>query len=301
MNRQRLLFVAGLLVGALLIMLQLVFVVREGDAVVVTTFGKPVRAVTDAGLYGRGPWPIQRVYRFDRRIQNFEGPFEQVLTRDGKNLLISLYACWRILEPVSFLERVGSSEQAERNLEALLRNYTSATLGRYHFAQLVNVDPEAIQFDQMEADILASLRKEAEDRYGIGVVFLGIRRIGLPESITERVFERMRAERTELAERYRSEGESEALRIRAEADSQRDQALARAEADAKRIRAEAEAEASASYAVFAEDPGFAIFLRKLDALESIMTNRTTVVLGSETEPFDLLKGPPSTLKPHEMP
>lgn len=291
MKKKHLLFIGGLLVALLLILLQLIFIVREGDAVVVTTFGKPVRAETAAGLYGRLPWPIQRVYRFDQRIRSFEGPFEQVLTRDGKNLLVSLYAGWRILEPISFLEQVGTSEQAERNLESLLRNFTSATLGRYPFSHLINVDPERIRFEEVEDEILTALQAEAEDRYGIGVTFLGIRRIGLPESITERVFDRMRAERTELAERYRSEGESQALRIRAEADSQREQVLARANADAKRIRAEGEAAAAESYSVFAEHAELAMFLRKLDVLESIMANRTTVVLSSDTVPFDLLKGP----------
>ncbi len=291
MSRQRLLFIGGLLVAALLIMLQVVFIVREGDAVVVTTFGRPVRSLTAAGLYGRWPWPIQRVYRFDRRIQSFEGPFEQALTQDGKNVLVSLYSGWRILDPIPFLERVGTREQAERNLEGLLRNYTSATLGRYAFAHLVNVNPDAIRFDAIETEILDALEREARDRYGIEVMFLGIRRLGLPEAITERVFDRMRAERSELAERYRSEGESEALRIRAEADSEREQALARAAAAAKRIRAEGEAEAAEFYGVFVENAGLAIFLRKLDALEQIMTNQTTVVLSSDAEPFDLLKGP----------
>lgn len=285
------LFIAGLLVAVLLIFLQVLFIVREGEAAVVTTFGKPVRSVTEAGLYTRMPWPIQRVYRFDHRIQSFDGPFEQVLTRDGKSLLVSLYAGWRILEPIPFLERVGSAQQAERNLEGLLRNFTSATFGRYTFSDLIQVDPNGDAYETMEAEILEALRHEAEDRYGIGVAFVGIRRIGLPESITERVFDRMRAERTELAERYRSEGESEALRIRAEADSEREQLLARAAGDAKRIRAEGEAEAAASYRVFAEHAELAMFLRKLEVLEDIMTNKTTVVLNSDTEPFDLLKGP----------
>lgn len=291
MTRKAILFIGGLTVAALLVLLQLVFIVREGEAVVVTTFGRPVRGVTDAGLYGRYPWPIQRIYRFDQRIQSFAGPFEQVLTRDGKSILVSLFAGWRIIEPISFLERVGSEEQAERNLEGLLRNYTSAAMGRYAFSQLVNVNPDDIRFEQIEQEILEALKAEAEDRYGIHVAFLGLGRIGLPEAITERVFERMRAERTELAERYRSEGESEALRIRAEADSERGQTLARADADAKRIRAEGEAEAATSYAVFAEHPELAIFLRKLDVLETIMTNQATVVFSSEAEPFDLLKGP----------
>lgn len=291
MTRKLLLFVGGIAVAGLLIMLQLVFIVREGEAVIVTTFGKPERGLTDAGLYNRWPWPIQRLYRFDQRIQSFEGPFEQVLTRDGKNILISLYAGWRIVNPIPFLERVGSPEQAQRNLEGLLRNYTSATLGRHTFSHLINVEREAIRFDEIEAEIIAAMQNEAHERYGVEILFIGINRIGLPEAITERVFDRMRAERTELAERYRSEGESEALRIRSAAESQREQQLARAAADAQRIRAEGEAAAAESYRVFTENPQLALFLRQLDALETIMTNQASVVLSTEMEPFNLLRGP----------
>ncbi len=290
MTRKIWLFIGGIAVAALLIMLQLVFIVREGEAVVVTTFGKPERGLTESGLYNRWPWPIQRLYRFDQRIQSFEGPFEQVLTRDGKNILISLYAGWRIIDPIPFLERVGSPEQAQRNLEGLLRNYTSATLGRHAFSHLINVEREAIRFDEIEAEIISAMQTEAHDRYGVEILFIGINRIGLPEAITERVFDRMRAERTELAERYRSEGESEALRIRSAAESQREQQLARAAAEAQRIRAEGEAAAAESYQVFTDNPELALFLRKLDALETIMTNQASVVLGTDMEPFDLLKG-----------
>ena len=291
MKRKKLVFIGGILIAILMIILQLIFIVREGEAVVVTTFGKPVRVLDDAGLYGRMPWPVQSVYRFDRRIQSLEGPFEQILTRDGRHVVIAIYAGWRIIDPVTFLERVGTTGQAERNLEDLLRNHTSATLGRYDFAHLINVNPDAIRFETMETEIRNAVQAEAEDRYGIDVRFLGIHRIALPEAVTGRVFERMRAERAELAEQRRAEGESEARRIRAEADSLREQTLARAAADAQRIRAEGEAEAAESYRVFSEHPELALFLRKLDTIEHIMTNKTTVILGTEGEPFDLLKGP----------
>ncbi len=120
--------------------------------------------------------------------------------------------------------------------------------------------------------------------------FVGIRRILLPEAITAKVFERMRAEREEIAERFRSEGEGEAIRIRAEADSERDQVLARAEANAKRIRAEGDAEAAEHYKIFEEDPELAMFLRKLEVLEETLKEKATVVLGPDTQPFDLLQG-----------
>lgn len=290
MKRNALLMTVGLLVAALFVLLQVLFIVREGEAKVVTTFGKPVRAITDAGLYVRWPWPVQKVHSFDNRTHAMEGAFEETLTRDGKNILVSVYAGWRIKDPIQFLERVGTIEQAERNLDALLRSQKNAVLGQFPFAGLINTNATAVQFEPIEQQMLAAVQPEAVARYGVTVQFLGIRRIGLPESITEKVFARMKAEREEIAERYRSEGEGEAIKIRAEADSARNQLLAKAEAEAKGIRAEGDAKAAESYQVFEKNPELAMFLRKLEVLESSLKKKSTVVLSSETEPFDLLQG-----------
>ena len=279
----------GLVVAALLLLLQVLFIVRQGEVAVLTTFGKPQRALTEPGLYGRWPWPIQRVYSFDARLRSLEGAFEQTITQDGKNLLVSVAAGWRVKEPLLFLERVGSDAQAEQNLDGLIRNHKTAVLGQVPLSALVNTRREALQFDKVEQRMLAAVQAEARERYGIEVEFLTIRKLGLPEGITAKVFERMREERKAIAEGYRAEGEGEAIRIRAEADSQRDQTLARAEADAKRLRAEGDAAAAEYYREFEKNPELAIFLRKLEALEQTLKEKSTVVLGSDTEPFDLLR------------
>jgi membrane protease subunit HflC len=290
MKRNTLLLTVGLLVAVMFVLLQVLFTVREGEAVVVTTFGKPVRELTAAGLYMRWPWPVQRIYRFDHRIHTLEGAFEETLTRDGKNILVAVYAGWRIQKPMEFLERVGTVEQAEHNLDSLLRSQKNAVLGQFPFAGLINTNAAAVQFDAIEQQMLAAVQTEALARYGVEVQFLGIRKIGLPESITEKVFARMKAEREEIAERYRSEGEGEAIKLRAAAESQRNQLLAKAEAEAKGIRAEGDARAAESYQVFEKNPELAMFLRKLEVLELTLQKKSTVVLSSETEPFDLLQG-----------
>ena len=148
-----------------------------------------------------------------------------------------------------------------------------------------------MQFEEIEQQMLTnSVQSEAANRYGIAVQFLGIRKIGLPESITEKVFARMKGEREVIADGYRAEGDAEAIKIRAAADSQRKQLLAQAEADAKHIRAEGDAKAAESYQVFEKNPELAMFLRKLEVLEGTLKKKSTVVLSTETEPFDLLQG-----------
>ena len=290
MKRNISLMLFGLLVVALFALMQLLFIVREGEVAVVTQWGRPVRALTEAGLYQRWPWPVQRVYRYDNRTRTLQGSFEEALTADGKNVLLALYAGWRIEEPVRFLERVGTVEQAEASLDGLLRTFKNSAVGQYRFSQLVNIKASELRSEEIEQRVLEQARPQALERYGIDLRLVGIRRLGLPESITQSVFERMRAERQALADRYRSEGEGESIRIRAGADRERDQLLAQAEADARRSRAEGEAEAAEHFKVFEQSPDLALFLRKLDALEETLASKSTVVLSSDSQPFDLLRG-----------
>lgn len=289
MKRNPTMVIIGFLIAALFILLQVVFILRQGEVAVLTRLGNPVASITEPGLYRRWPWPIEKVYSYDNRVRSLEGSFEESLTEDGKNVLVALYAGWQIHDPVKFLERVGTPEQAESNLDGLLRTFKNAALGRTKFSNLVNVDASQLKLDDVEQKVLADVKTAALERYGVDMNFVGIRRIGLPEAITQSVFDRMRAERTELADRYKSEGEGEAIKIRAQADGDRDKLLAQADADAKRTRAEGDAAAAEYYQVFEKSPDLAMFLRKLEVLEDTLKEKATVVLGTDTEPFDLLK------------
>lgn len=290
MKKNITLILSGVIIAALFVLLQLVFIVRQGEVAVVTMLGKPVRAVTEAGLYGRWPWPIQRVYSFDNRTHTLEGSFEETMTADGKNVLVSVYAGWRIADPIKFLERVGGTERAESNLDGLIRTYKNASLGQLKFGQLVNTDGALLKYDDMEKQLLAAVQGPANDRYGIEVAFVGVRRVGLPESVTQSVFERMKAERQELADRYKAEGQGEAIKIRAQADSERDQLLAKAQADALRLRAEGDASAAQYYQTYSKNEDLAKFLMKLQTMQDTLKEKSTVILSTDSEPFDLLKG-----------
>src|SRR5882762_2394906 len=126
MNRNPLILIIGFLIGIIVILLLFTFQVRKSEVAVVTTFGRPTRPITEPGLKGKLPWPIQKVYKFDRRVQNFEDRLTEGLTRDNFNLLTSTYVGWKITDPTAFLPKfVGSGEpisEAEKVLERLLGN-----------------------------------------------------------------------------------------------------------------------------------------------------------------------------------
>src|SRR5207244_7075312 len=102
MKKHSLTLAVGLLLAAIFVLLLVVFQVRTTQVAAVTTFSKPTREITNAGPYLKFPWPVQKVYYFDRRVQNFEDDFTEGLTADNNNLLTSVYVGWRITDPKSF-------------------------------------------------------------------------------------------------------------------------------------------------------------------------------------------------------
>ena len=217
------------------------FQVRQTEVAVVTTFGRYSRSITEPGWQWRLPWPIQKVYEFDNRLQTFERKFDETITKDQINLVIAVYAGWRIADPKLFLESFnGDLTTAEQRLEPVIRNAKSGIIGQYNFSDLISTNQAELKFDQIERAMLDAVQANVKRTYGIAIETLGIKQLSLPDSITSTVFERMRAERQRLVARYQSEGEREAKIIRADADAQANKILADASGEAKRILGEAD-------------------------------------------------------------
>ena len=283
-------------IGALLVLifatLLFVFQVRTTEVAVITQFGRPVRTIDKPGAYFKMPWPIHKVYKVDQRVHNFES-FEQVLTSDGYNLLLSVYVGWNINDPKAFFPRFGGSEtKARTSLEGLVRDAYSGVVGRHPFVHFVSADEKELKFAEIENEMLQRIQAAAQaNGYGIQVKFLGINKIQLPESVTKLVFERMQSERQVLVHRIQNEGEREAASIRSAADLESAKLLAKAEADATSIRGLGDLEAAKSYEVFKQEPALANFLLQLSGLENFLKERATLVLDLETAPLNLLKDP----------
>lgn len=278
------------------------FQVRQTEVALVTTFGRhsDSSTKTEPGLYFRLPWPIQKVYKFDNRIQNFERKFEQTMTSDANTLLITIYIGWKISEPHLFLQRFdGDENRAKQILENLVRDAKNSVVGRHPFSDLISPQKEQLKFDEMESEMLAAIQPKAMENYGIEVSLVGIKQLGLPESITGKVFERMRAERQRQVKRYQGEGEAKAIEIRAQADLQRQKILEDARAAATVMMGQADAEAAKYYRVFEQFPELAIFLQQVKALKAATGDKTTLILGPDTQPFNLLRGLESAERPTE--
>lgn len=316
----------------LLIALVLVFVllfylvsfeVRATQMAVVTSFGKPTRSIQEPGLYWKWPYPFQDYFLFDARIQMFAGRLEQTYTADSKNVIIETYVGWKVYDPIKFLSRAGTIKNAQKNLEAMLRHYSNSVISKHPFNHFVSQNPEEIQITQIEQQIQqllntgelskdqsSSTNAGVKESLGIQVELLGIRRIEIPKETTKAVMDRMKEERNRVIQSYRAQGEGKAKEIRAQADAKREEMLIEAQAQAKRIRGEADAAAAKYYKTFAQDRELALWLRKLDSLQKLLSqnNRITIVLDTRTSPFDLLGKPlellgtsSNTALPHTTP
>jgi membrane protease subunit HflC len=296
MKKNAITFIVAAVLLVIFVLLLFTFQVRQSEVVVVSTFLKPTDTITNAGLYVKWPWPIQSINRFDQRVQTFEDKFSENYLADHSILLASVYVGWRISDAKAFFPKFpgGSAILAQRQLENMLRSAKLESIGRHNLPDFVNSDPSQLKFDEIEKEIKSSVDGElAKNNYGISIEFLGIKRIGLPESVTQSVFDRMKAERTKYITEAQSQGDAQAAKIKSAAERQAADMVADATADATRIQGAGEAEAAKLLGVFQQNPQLAVFQLQLDALKSSMNQKTTLIFDERWSPFSLFQSIPS--------
>jgi modulator of FtsH protease HflC len=147
---------------------------------------------------------------------------------------------------------------------------------------------------RIESEIRTAVTTElATHNYGISIEYLGVKKLGLPESVTQTVFDRMKSERTKYISEAQFKGEAEANKIKSAAERQAADVLANAQAAATRIEGEGNAEAAKTLAVFQQNPELAIFQLQLEALKASLNQKSTLILDERTPPFDLFQKLPA--------
>lgn len=265
-------------------------VVREGEAIVVTRFGRPLRIAVAPGLHWKLPWPIDQDVRLDMRRRVYESGHTEMLTRDKKNIIARTFIVWRIGEPLTFAQAIGTGDTVEGKLDGLLTNAAIGTLGGHDLSSLVSTNVQDLQVDQIESELLAATAPAALRSYGVTIDQIRLERIALPEENVRAVFEQMRAERRQYAAKFEAEGAQAASAIRSEADLEAARIRAKASEEEARIRGDTAAAVAKTYAAAHRlDPELYRFTRSLESLEKLVTNNTTLILRTDAEPFSLLQ------------
>jgi modulator of FtsH protease HflC len=263
-----------------------IFIVDARNVAVVTMFGDPVQDIREPGLYFKAPWPIQQVRVFEGRAQllRFE-PFE-AFTKDTKNVVLTPVAIWKISDPTLFLQRVRNEEGAARPLRDLITSYIAASIDKINFADVLNVD--ANPGPLLPSDLREQVNTKAS-QFGISVEEVQIIELSLPVQNEQSIYERMRAERSRIANLYRSEGKEKADGIKAKADREAAEIISNAQKDAADIRSKAEKVASEKYAqTYSKNPELYLLLRDLESIRASFESGGHVILPMNERPFRTL-------------
>lgn len=294
------------------------FTVDAAELVYLTQFGRKVAiydggAADQAGLHFKWPWPVQSVQRLDRRLQTFELADAELVTRDAKvgvidtTITVDAYVCWRIDGADGadrFVRTVGGPEGARLILGTRIANDLATAITEMEMQDLVSTDAKRIddRRDLVRQRLLDEgeppLRQTAREVYGIEVVDVRIRRVSHPARVRESIFDRIRSERAKKVADYESKGTLEAAKIRTKAEREVADMKTNAEREAKKIRGEAKAHAEKILSDAAlQGPEFYLFLRKLEDYQRILGDgKTTLLLSTHREMFDLLYAPPGAAK-----
>ncbi len=286
---KKLIYFLIVLVIVVIALADIFFVVDETKMAVVTRFGEPVRVLKEPWLYWKWPFPMESVLLFEKRMMAYDGRPSEFLAQDKKNVVADTFACWRVSDPVKFLQTVRNVEGAEVRINDIVSSEVGAALGRVQLTNLVSVEPGEIKIAEIMGDVTERCRKVASANYGIDIESVSLKRLNFPEQNKPSVFNRMRAEREEIAKKYRAEGSEEAMKIRATADAEKTTLLSEAYREAEKSRGEGDREAMRIYAeAYKQDPEFYKLIRTLESYKKFLDENTTVILSSDSELLELL-------------
>ena len=278
------------LIAILFVATLMVYKVDVTEYAVVTQFGNPVNVNENPGLKVKLPDPVQSVQKLDKRVQVYQTNSIELLTLDKKSVSLDYYGAWKITDPVLYLKTVKDQIGAEARLTDVFSSSLGVQLGKYNLEQLVNTNAEELQLDTVITDAVTYAKEKAAE-YGIEVVDAQIRVLNFPAANKQSVYDRMSAEREQMAQKYRAEGSEEAAKIRADAEKEQKLILAEAYQQEQQIKGEGDAEAIRIYGeAYQKDPEFYEFIRTLETYEKTIDGNTTLILPSTAEILKYLSG-----------
>ncbi len=283
--------IGSLLIGLVVLLVVLsgsIFTVDQRQNAMVFQLGEVVSVKTKPGLYFKLPL-VQNVRYFDTRILTLDSADpERFITSEKKNVLVDSFIKWRVIDAKQFYVSVGGDEtRAQIRLNQTVNDGLRAEFGKRTVNEVVSGRRE---------EIMSIIRAKADQdarKIGVQVVDVRIKRVDLPESVSENVYRRMEAERKQVANELRSTGAAEAEKIKADADKQKDVIVAEAYRDAQRVKGEGDAKASAVYAgAYGRNAEFYAFYRSMQAYrESFKSKSDVMVLDPSADFFKYMKNP----------
>ncbi|MBL0713949.1 MAG: protease modulator HflC [Desulfosarcina sp.] len=295
------------------------FVVDETEQVVLTRFGKIIREpITNPGLKFRIPF-IDTVNKYPKNLQQWDGDPGQIPTLDKTFIWVDAFARWKITNPVKFRETVGMLMSANNRLDEIIDPAVRNAVTSYRLIETVRSSNRELDTfeegledsdrgDQRQRYIITtgrgnitnSILEQAQpklDKFGVELVDVQIKRVNYVDQVRKSVYNRMIAERKQIAEKFRSEGEGEARKIRGDKERELKKITSEAYRRAQILKGKADAEATRIYAdAFGVDPEFYTFTKTLEVYSESIGRDTSLVLSTDSDLLKYMKASPKSLQ-----
>src|SRR6056297_58323 len=282
------------------------YVVDETEQVVITQFGKVVgEPKTEPGLYFKVPF-IQQPNYFLKNIQAWDGNPGQIPTRDKTYLWVDAFARWRIVDPVAFFRTVTDRFSAMQRLDDIINPAVRNAVTSHELIETVRTSNRSMTTlegkDEAQRDVIKTGREKLNDmiltasqpkldRFGIELIDVKMKRVNYVKSVRDSVYGRMIAERQQMAEKIRSEGQGEAQRIMGQKERDLLEIQSGAYGTAEEIKGDADAKATKVYAdAYSVDPEYYSFTQSLGVYMQSLDKTSNLVLSTDSELLKYLKG-----------
>ena len=279
---------SGIIIALFFLGSSAIYIVDQRQQAILFQLGEVIDVKTEPGLYFKIPI-AQNVRFFDKRIltMNTEEP-ERFITSEKKNVLVDLFVKWRIVDVKQYYISVrGDESLAQTRLAQTINASLRDEFGNRTVHDVVSG----------ERDVIMEIMRQKADSdarsIGVEVVDVRLKRVDLPQEVSESVYRRMEAERKRVANELRSTGAAESEKIRADADRQREVIMAEAYREAQKTMGDGDSQAAATYSnAFQKDAEFYAFWRSVDAYKQSFKNKgDMLVLEPTSDFFKYLKNP----------
>ena len=307
---------AILVMAGIVVLSSAAYTVNMREQVIITQFGDPKGdPVTKAGLHFKVPF-IQKINIIEKRILEWDGPRDQMPTKEKTLIMVDTFGRWQITDPLKYFQRLRDERSAQSRLDDILGSETRNTIAKHELIEVIRTtkDRDPIQVDELakadlggvvgvlpeisrgrtalETDILLESRVKLEE-FGIELLDVRFKRVNYNQSVERQIYQRMMSERKQIAERFRSEGAGEAAKITGQMEKDLNVIESEAYRKVQEIKGEADAEATGIYAAaYNQSPQaaeFYEFSRTMELYPLIIGGKSTVVLSTDSDLFKYLK------------
>ncbi len=320
--------VTGAILGLVLVLLAIAsfdsfYILDETEQAVITQFGRPVGgSITEPGLKRKFPY-IQNVNKFDKYILEWDGQSEQIPTNDKTFIWVDAFARWRIVDPLKFFEKVRDESSAQQTLDGIIDAAVRNLVTSYDLIETVRttnrtipksesvLEMELIPSSSVESDTAESMpEKETKlaigragmlqqiheqagaklREFGIELVDVRFKRLNYVDEVLQKVYDRMKEERRQIAEKLRSEGRGESQKILGKKERELKRIYSEAYRRSEEIKGRADAEATRIYSsAYNRDPEFYSFVKTMELYKGSLDSTTWTIFSTDADFLKYLK------------